>query len=500
MPRSPTHALIVGTFLLFLTASAPASAQVGLQFEEQYPHVEFDRPLDMDVDANGRAYISTQAGKILTLPNDPSSEEKSLFLDLTDRVAYSEKNQEAGYMNTVLHPDFSQNGLFYVFYLSTGTTSEGVDTTHTVLARYRRSPTDPTSVEVDSRQLVLEIPKPTLGHNGGGLAFGPDGYLYVSVGDGSRGGDAYEQAQDRTTFLGTVLRIDVDGSTGNSNYAIPPSNPYVGNDQGFREEIFAYGFRNPWRMTIDPKTGDVWLGDVGEHGWEEINVVEKGENYGWPIKEGPNCFEAETCSESELTDPIHAYRYGSSYGRCVTGGYVYRGSDIPSLQGKYVFGDWATERMWVLTYEEGEDTTVTEVSIPNEISKHYPSFAVDDEGELYFLSLFHKIIYKFRPGRTAIPPTDPDTTKAVDASFEISGPNPAVTGTSVTFRVSEVGPVKIALYDLLGREVAALFDRTVPAGTQRSIRVPVRELAAGMYLIRMRFPGFTRTRTIRIVR
>ena len=349
------------------------------QVETAFPDLSFDRPLDLQHpgDDSNRLFVVEQAGIIKTFENDPSATEASVFLDLQNQVT---SGGERGLLGLAFHPNFEANGLFYVNY----TVSNPL---RTVISQFQVSPDNPDRADKSSETVLLSFEQPFGNHNGGQIRFGPDGYLYIATGDGGSGGDPRGNAQDRTTLLGNILRIDVDASIDNNQaYAIPPDNPYVGNDQGFREEIFAYGLRNPFRFSFDAQTGDLWAGDVGQNEFEEIDIIRNGENYGWNILEGNSCYEADNCDRSGLTDPVFVYDH--SQGRSVTGGVVYRGPTLDELEGRYVYADFISGRIWALnasTPENPNNTLLVDTDLP------ISSFGIDANDELYICAFDGKI-------------------------------------------------------------------------------------------------------------
>ena len=246
--------------------------------------------------------------------------------------------------------------------------------------------------------MILEVPQPYGNHNGGQLAFGPDGFLYIALGDGGSGGDPHHHGQDRTTLLGSILRIDIDRTQGGKNYAVPHDNPFAGNTEGFREEIFAYGLRNPWRFSFDPQTKRLWAGDVGQdRPIEEIDIIEKGKNYGWNIMEGTLCYNPPSgCKTEGLEKPV--WEYTRDDGRSITGGFVYRGKKVPALFGKYIYADFVSGRIWALEYN-GKNPATNALIFHNP-NLYISSFGTDRQNELYFCS-FDGRIYTFAgtPGR-----------------------------------------------------------------------------------------------------
>ncbi len=337
-----------------------------------FPNLSFDQPVDLQHagDNSGRLFVVEKAGIIQVFNNESSTENTSIFLDIRERV--DDRGNEEGLLGLAFHPNYENNGYFYVNYTAS-------DPAQTIIARFQVSDQNPDEADESTEQEILTFPQPHNNHNGGQLAFGPDGYLYIAVGDGGSGGDPQGNGQDLSTLLGSILRIDVDGQENGENYAIPTDNPYAGNDEGYREEIFANGLRNPWRISFDTETERLWAGDVGQNSYEEINIIESGKNYGWNIMEGTSCYEPSSgCDESGLTMPV--WEYGRDEGISVTGGYVYRGPTLESLSGSYIYGDYGSGKIWALDYSDPENPSNTELL---QADFSIPSFGVDAENELY---------------------------------------------------------------------------------------------------------------------
>ncbi len=339
-----------------------------LRFEEAFADLRFDTPVGVKHagDGSGQLYVVEQAGRIQLI--SAAQPVKRLFLDLTDIV--SSKGWEQGLLGLAFHPEYEHNGRFYVNY----TTSNS-----TIIAEYTRSEVDPEQADRSSGRVLLTFKQPYDNHNGGELAFGPDGYLYIAVGDGGSGGDPDGHGQNRKTLLGSILRIDVDDKTDQLAYGIPQDNPFVHNQEGYREEIYAYGLRNPWRMSFDTQTGRLWAADVGQNRTEEINIIHKGHNYGWNVMEGPACYRQDNCETEGLTLPVWSYG-ATERGASITGGYVYRGSAIPPLSGMYIFSDFMDGRIWALAGEDAESAVVYEL---DQNLTGITSFGVDENGEIY---------------------------------------------------------------------------------------------------------------------
>lgn len=325
----------------------------------------FDRPVGVIArkDHPKNLYILQQSGQILSMNLDRPSDKPKLMLDITDRV-YDE-NEEQGLLGLAFHPD--DPGKAYVNYTTK---------THTVISRFDVMPKNPEQLNPKSEKIVLKFEQPYANHNGGQLAFGPDGYLYIGTGDGGGSGDQDNNSQNLKSLLGKILRIDVDHPAKGLSYGIPSDNPFL---KGGRPEIFAYGLRNPWRFSFDKETGKLWVGDVGQGKYEEIDIIEKGGNYGWRIMEATTCFSPkDNCKTKGLKPPI--YSYDHNYGSSVTGGYVYRGSARPDLKGWYIFGDFSTGNIWALRSGASSSPEVVKLLASD---KNIASFGVDAAGELY---------------------------------------------------------------------------------------------------------------------
>ncbi|MGE0080979.1 MAG: sorbosone dehydrogenase family protein [Thiohalomonadaceae bacterium] len=304
---------------------------------------------------NTRWYVLERGGRIWSFANQADIDSADVFLDISDRVS---TGGEGGLLGMAFHPDFAGNGQVFLSY-----TSPGAPLTSRI-ARFRRAGN---ALDPASEQTVLTLAQPSTNHNGGHLAFGPDGFLYIGFGDGGGGGD---DAQNTANLFGALLRIDVNGAM---PYAIPPDNPLVG--AAGRGELWAWGLRNPWRFSFDRGTGELWLGDVGQDQWEEVDVIDRGGDYGWNIREGAHCFQAADCNTSGLIDPVAEYSH--ELGCSITGGYVYRGSAIPPLRGGYVFGDYCSGRVWALDPATARFTQFLDSDL------RIVSFAEDNVGELY---------------------------------------------------------------------------------------------------------------------
>lgn len=338
-------------------------------------------------DGSDRVFVVEKPGRILTFPNNAQVASAKVFLDLREIVDAGAS--EKGLLGLAFHPDYRNNGLFYVNY----TTQNG-----TVVARYRTDPDNPEQALANSGETLLSFSQPYSNHNGGRLAFGKDGFLYIATGDGGSGGDPQNNAQNRSNLLGKILRIDVDNPSPGARYGIPQDNPFAGNTQGFREEIYAYGLRNPWKFSFDAERGWLWAADVGQDRIEEINLIEKGKNYGWNLMEGSKPFKnVDGINQDEFTSPVWEYEH--PLGNSITGGYVYYGDAIPALKGAYIYGDFVSGKIWALWLDQDDDgdsngkpdSLKPDNRLLLETDLLISSFGVDQNNEIYVVDYQGKI-------------------------------------------------------------------------------------------------------------
>jgi len=339
-------------------------------------------------DGSNRVFVPDQRGAIHSFPNDNSAKKTTVFLDISDRVRYRDKQNEEGLLGLAFHPKFKTNGEFFVFY--TDVKSEMTN----VVSRFRVSKTDPNKADPASEEVLIRFERPFWNHDGGTIVFGPDGYLYIAHGDGGSGGDPHQNGQNLGVILGKVLRLDVDHKANGKNYSIPKDNPFV-NTSGAAPEVWAYGLRNVWRMAFDRKTGELWAGEVGQNLYEEIIVLKAGGNYGWSVREALHPFAARGVDVTEgITEPVWEYHH--DVGKSITGGLVYRGQKVPELQGAYLYADYVTARMWALRYDAEKGRVVANQPIQGP-GLPVISFGEDEQGEAYFMivSPTGKGIYRF---------------------------------------------------------------------------------------------------------
>ena len=371
-------------------AKQPIDGKLPLKGELAFPDLDWDgwepvddsgrnRPLrfmELTHAGDDRLFAAAQKGQIFVFKNSPDVTESHLFLDIEEKVAPWRKHNEEGLLGLAFDPKFADNGYFYVYY------SRRDKSRTSRVSRFKVSKDDPNAADPDSEKVIIEFEQPFHNHNGGSIAFGNDGYLYIGMGDGGDRNDPLTHGQNLSTLMGSILRIDVSEPSDDRAYSIPKDNPFV-DIADARPEIYAYGFRNVWRLAFDRKTGDLWAGDVGQDLWEEVNIVVKGGNYGWSQHEGFHPFGNEPKKDgvqSLVRSPI--WEYDHRIGKSITGGRVYRSSRLPELNGKYLYADYVTGRLWALGHDAGKVTENLQISaggIP------VTAFGEDKHGEVYYM-------------------------------------------------------------------------------------------------------------------
>ncbi len=382
----------------------PALPAAAVTLERAFGDLSFTQPIALLQQPGDSSwwYVVEQRGRVLRFSSDGG--EPEVVLDLEERV--DDSGMEMGLLGMAFHPDFATNGQVFLSF------TDRVDgQIRSVIARFRSTDGGAT-IAATSEEFVLGVDQPYANHNGGHIAFGPDGMLYIGFGDGGSGGDPHGHGQNLQSRLGKLLRIDVDGG---SPFAVPADNPYA--QGGGDPTIWASGLRNPWRFSFDRATSALWLGDVGQNAWEEVDRIERGGNYGWNTREGMHCFEpARDCETAELIDPVA--EYGRDQGQSITGGYVYRGEAIPLLEGVYLYADFVSGRMWGL-FADDDGTFEPRALLDTGLS--VSSFAEGNDGELFLLDWggggIHRIADASEPVEDTFPrrlsetgcfdPTDP---------------------------------------------------------------------------------------------
>lgn len=403
-------------FVLMSTATvALAQSLPQVQLKQVFPKLQGERPVWMSEapDGSGRFFVVYQEGRIVIVKKGSDGGDAKEFLNIVNRNPNCDN--EDGLLSIAFHPGFKTNGLFYVYY-NQKNTQEDINRLRngspiaypfrSVISEFKVSTTNPDAADMKSERVLFEVLQPFGNHKGGELAFGPDGYLYLGLGDGGAADDPFGSGQSCSTLLAKMLRIDVNSRTTvgrgvrahQLEYGIPSDNPFFKEpdrgDRGARKEIWAYGLRNPWRYSWDRKTGALWCGDVGQDLWEEVDLIVKGGNYGWCVREGAHHFKPGPAS-ADYIEPVIEYPHRNadqpkamypdhSIGLCVIGGYVYRGKKFPALDGVYIYGDYNLGTIWGLRYDYAAKKLTAHSTLLAQ-KKNICSFAEDNDGEVYAL-------------------------------------------------------------------------------------------------------------------
>ena len=391
--------IVSALFALAVLTTTQAADLPQLKLVNAYPNLKFKGPLWLEQLPDGRTFLLEQKGTIHILPKNPNGKKTKVFFDIEKRKPYVK--DEEGLLGMAFHPDFKKNGKVYAFY-------SAHKPLRSIISEFRVSKDNSNKIDLSTERVLLTINRPFWNHDGGCILFGPDRKLYISHGDGGSREDPNDNAQNLGTLLGSILRIDVDTRTGDLPYGIPKDNPFV-NRKGARGEIWAYGLRNVWRMSFDRANGNLWAADVGQDFWEEVNLITKGGNYGWRVREGLHespkkkggLLDTAHKNPEMFIDPVIEYPHlpphaakspfkKHSHGLSITGGYVYRGKKIPALQGAYIYGDYRTGTVWAAKYDGKKVTDYGQVIAPNPI-RLIASFGEDLAGEQYLLGFENKI-------------------------------------------------------------------------------------------------------------
>lgn len=412
----------------------------------------FNSPTEIAHCGDDRLFVVEQGGTI-KIVNSDGTVNSTPFLNISSILS---TGSERGLLGLAFHPDYSNNGFFFVNYTNTSG--------NTVIARYSVSESNPNQANASSGTILLTIPQPFSNHNGGCIKFGPDGYLWIGMGDGGSGGDPQNNSQNKNTLLGKMLRIDVDNGT---PYAIPEDNPFANSAEGL-SEIWAYGLRNPWKFTFDSLTNELWIADVGQNALEEVNRVsplEAGLNFGWRCYEASAPYNTSGCASSmTMTFPVAEYNRAS--GRCsITGGYVYRGSEWSDIYGLYFFADYCSNQIGFIN-QSNQLTFLNSYS-----GNSFTTFGEDNQKDLYIAGRQSGIVYKINGSVASV--------SDFDKSFRIY-PNPASDKVFIDSQNSDVRIQQISIYDLSGKLV---LDRKT--GFENEISLDVSSMASGLYIMKI---------------
>lgn len=479
------------TLLLVFICGSSVKAQYVLQ--DVYPSLTFNATTECVTapDAANRLFVVSQKGIIYVLNMNVNPPTMKVFLDISSRVSSSSLGSEVGLLGLAFHPSYTTNRYFFVDF--TNTPSGGSLTSY--IARYEVSPTNPDSALRSTETIFLTQAQPYSNHNGGKVAFGPDGYLYISFGDGGSGGDPQGNGQNRATFLGKILRIDVNTpSPGGPLYSIPPTNPYFGST-AYKQEIFSYGMRNPWKFSFDLPTGRLWCADVGQSAREEVDIIVSGGNYGWNVMEGNICYSPSSgCDTSGKIKPI--VDYGRTDCTSITGGYVVRSSpQLPQLEGQYVLGDYGTKKVFAISYNGVTATSTLLLTASSAIS----SWGVDKSNNVYACTYASagKLLrlVDTRVGVESLGNIVPDQYYLLQ-----NYPNPFNPATKITFALPQSGNATLVVYDNAGKIVQTLVNNeNLNSGTYTR-EFNALNLSSGVYYYKLTTNNFSETKKMLLVK
>jgi quinoprotein glucose dehydrogenase len=417
-PVLPRMKRLFSALLLALTFTSFAQSLPKITLSPVFPKLTDERPVWMSEapDGSGRFFIVYQTGKILVVKKDSDGSDAKEFLNIESRDPQAGGENECGLLSVAFHPGFATNQLFYIYYNQKNPANQNSKPLNfpirSVISEFKVSATNADLADLATERILLQVQQPFGNHKGGQVSFGPDGYLYLGLGDGGSADDPFGSGQNTATLLAKLLRIDVNSKTTNAfgdkkrtlEYGIPRDNPFVKEtnmgERGARKEIYALGLRNPWRFSWDRATGALWCGDVGQNIWEEVDVIEKGGNYGWSVREGAHHFKPGPPG-ARYIEPVIEYPHQTkqqndamfpdhSVGLCVIGGYVYHGKKFPALNNLYIYGDYNLGTFWGLRYDYSRKKVTAHGTLlqqPNNIC----SFAEDNDGEIYALMQDGKI-------------------------------------------------------------------------------------------------------------
>ena len=412
-----SHMVLVAVlFWVSISANLQGQPMPSISLRPVFPKLTEGRPVWMieAPDGSGRFFVVYQKGLILIVNRGSDGSDARVFLNIEDR--HPNFSNEDGLLSLAFHPGFATNHLFYIYYNQENNKAHASQPLNfpyrSVVSEMKVSDSNPDQADLGTERILLQVPQPFPNHKGGELLFGPDGYLYLGLGDGGAGGDPFGSGQNTCTLLAKLLRLDVNSRATEGSgfrekrleYGIPQDNPFANEPDrgglGVRREIYAYGLRNPWRYSFDRKTGDLWVGDVGQDLWEEIDLITKGGNYGWSVREGAHYFKPGPVG-AQYIEPVMEYPHNPallpqsmfpdhSIGLCVIGGYVYRGGDFPALDGIYIYGDYNLGTIWGFRFNRSSGRVTDQGQLLAQ-SDNIDSFAEDARGELYALMQDGKI-------------------------------------------------------------------------------------------------------------
>ena len=472
--------------LLLFIVPALASAQY-VQVQEVFPQNRFQAPVEMQPVPGrpGKVALVSQSGFVRILDMDSTAAAPVMMLNLT---AVTRLDNETGLLGLAFHPRYPAVNKIYVNYVANLT-----PTYRTVIASFTVD-TATLIAPFSSLDTVITYAQPFSNHKGGKLQFGPDSMLYIAAGDGGSANDPFGNGQNKNVLLGKILRLDVDHRDSGRHYAIPLDNPFADSAAPVRGEIYAYGLRNPWRFSWDMPTRRLWVADVGQNLYEEIDTVISGGNYGWAFVEGYHCNSSPVrCATPGLIKPIFTYIHSAINGQAITGGYVYRGTAIPWLQGQYIYSDYTGERIWGLAL--GPDTLVTNTQLMPPTGWLVSSFGRAHDDELYIMDYNQGAVFKMVADPTAVRPA---LDKRIPQAYAY--PNPASDEITVEIDLAQDEYIRLYLWPVTGFQAVVPLLKTRCAEGKNKLTLSTQNLSPGSYMLEMQADENTLRRRIMIAR
>ncbi len=482
-------------FLVMLLLACIGGSNVKAQYvlQDAFPTLTFNSITECQTapTAANKLYVVSQKGLIYVLDLSTNPPTQKTFLDISGRVSPSSAGSEVGLLGLAFHPSYVTNRYFYVDF--TNTPSGGSLTSY--IARYEVSPTNPDSALSSTETIFLTQVQPFSNHNGGKVIFGPDGYLYISFGDGGSAGDPNGNGQNKSVLLGKILRIDVNTASGGNQYSIPPTNPFFGSST-FKQEIYSYGMRNPWRTAFDIPTGRFYCADVGQSAREEVDIIVSGGNYGWNVMEGNICYSPSSgCDTSGKIKPIVDFTRTDC--GSITGGYVVRSSpQLPQLEGQYIVGDYVTKKMFAINYTGVVPAPTTLLLTA---SSAISTFGVDKAKNVYACTyLTAGKLMKLVDTRVGIGNYSSETP---DQYYLLQNyPNPFNPSTKITFAIPQTGNATLIVYDNMGRTVQTLVNNENLNTGFYTKDFDASKLSSGVYYYKLSVNNFSETKKMLLVK
>lgn len=485
-------------FLLMLLLACIGGSNVKAQYvlQDAFPTLSFNSITECQTapTPENKLYVVSQKGQIYVLDLSTNPPTQKTFIDLSSRVSPSSSGSEVGLLGLAFHPSYATNRYFYVDF--TNTPSGGSLTSY--IARYEVSPTNPDSALRSTETIFLTQTQPFSNHNGGKIAFGPDGYLYIAFGDGGSGGDPNGNGQNKSVLLGKILRIDVNSASGGNQYSIPPSNPFFGNTSGYKQEIYSYGMRNPWRFAFDPPTGRLYCADVGQSAREEVDLIVSGGNYGWNVMEGFLCYSPSSgCDTSGKIKPIIDFTRTDA--SSISGGYVVRSSpQLPALEGQYLVGDYGTKKVFAINYT-GVGNPPATATLLLTATGVVSTWGVD-KAKNHYACIYSSAGKLMKLVDTRVGIGNYNSTLPDQYYLMQNYPNPFNPSTKIVFAMPQAGNATLTVYDNMGRTIETIVNNEYMNSGFYTKEFNASKLSSGVYYYKLTTGNFSETKKMLLVK